>query len=121
MTMKRQTPPLRRTRRGERGIALVFVTFAIAALLVAVSGALVTGAANSRATTNYRAASDVHFVAESGISHAIQNINATGTVHFKNEIVDDWSNRFGTDAKTGPSANYTYTVAAVQNNVNPKG
>jgi hypothetical protein len=95
------------------------VTFAIAALLVAISGALVTGAANSRATSNYKGASQIHFVAESGISHAVQNINKTGTTHFKDQIVDDWPNRFGTDAKSmAPMSGFTYTVTVEQNNAN---
>ena len=66
--MRKPTHPIPSNRRAERGVAIVFVTFAIAALLVAISGALVTGAANSRATSNYKGASQIHFVAESGIS-----------------------------------------------------
>jgi hypothetical protein len=116
-TPRRSVPS---TRRSERGVALVFVTFAIAALLVAISGALVTGSANSRATANYKGASQIHFVAESGISHALQNINATGTTHFQNQIVADWPNRFGTDAKTIPGmSGFSYTVTVQQNAANP--
>jgi hypothetical protein len=109
-----------KNRRAERGVAMVFVTFAIAALLVAISGALVTGAANSRATSNYKGASQIHFVAESGVSHALQNINATGTTHFQNQIVNDWPNRFGTTAKAMPGmGGFTYTVTVQQNAANP--
>jgi hypothetical protein len=118
--MRKPTHPIPSNRRTERGVAIVFVTFAIAALLVAISGALVTGAANSRATSNYKGASQIHFVAESGISHAVQNINKTGTTHFKDQIVDDWPNRFGTDAKSmAPMSGFTYTVTVQQNDANP--
>src|SRR5262245_55796087 len=118
--MRKPTPPVSPNRRSQRGVALVFVTFAIAALLVAASGALVTGAANSRATSNYKGASQIHFVAESGISHAVQNINATGTTHFKDQIVDQWANRFGNDAKSmAPMSGFTYTVTVEQNAANP--
>jgi len=117
--MRKPTHPISSNRR-ERGVALVFVTFAIAALLVAISGALVTGAANSRATSNYKGASQIHFVAESGISHAVQNINATGTTDFQTQIANDWPNRFGTDAKSmAPMTDFHYTVTVEQNNANP--
>jgi hypothetical protein len=72
------------------------------------------------ATANYKGASQIHFVAESGISHAVQNINATGTTHFQNQIVNDWPNRFGTDAKSmGALPGFTYTVTVEPNGVNP--
>jgi len=118
--MRKPTPPIPPNRRTERGVAIVFVTFAIAALLVAISGALVTGAANSRATSNYKGASQIHFVAESGISHAVQNINSTGTTNFGTQIVADWPNRFGTNAKSmAPMTGFNYTVAVEANNANP--
>jgi hypothetical protein len=118
--MRKPTHPIPPNRRAERGVAIVFVTFAIAALLVAISGALVTGAANSRATANYKGASQIHFVAESGISHAVQNINSTGTTNFKDQIVDDWPNRFGTNAKSmAPMTGFTYTVTVEENAANP--
>jgi hypothetical protein len=101
----------RRARPAERGMALVFVTFALAALLVAIAGALVTNAANTNASRNYRGAEQVHFVAESGLSDALQNINATGVINYQNDIVNAWSTRYGTGAKTfAPLAGYSYTV-----------
>ena len=102
-----------RRGRGERGIGLVMATFMIATLLVAITGALMTGAANSRAATNYRSAAQAHFVAESGISHALQTINAIGAVNYQNEIVNNWSTMWGNGAKTFSSTSvpgYTYTV-----------
>lgn len=103
-----------RRRRGERGIGLVMATFVISALLVAITGALMTSAANSRAATNYRAATQAHFVAESGISHAMQTINAIGAVNYQNEIVNNWTTMWGTTAKSftsNPRYSYTYTVS----------
>ena len=116
--MKRHaTIPYRheRARRGrrERGIGLVMATFVISALLVAITGALMTSAANSRAATNYRAATQAHFVAESGISRAMQTINAIGAVNYNNEIVANWSTMWGTTAKSftsTPLYSYSYTV-----------
>ncbi len=99
----------RRTR--EQGIALVFAVFTIAALLVAITGALVTSSANSKAAWNYKAASQAHFVAESGISHAMQTINAIGCINYQNEIVNNWSTMFGTTSKSfSPLSGYSYTV-----------
>ena len=116
--MQTHTPTKRAGRRGERGIALVFTIFAIAALLVAVTGALVTGSANSKAAANYKGASQAHFVAESGLSRAIQNINATGVIDYQNEIVNHWGSRWcnGTDGvpcnamNFAPLTGYTYLV-----------
>jgi hypothetical protein len=98
-------------RMRERGIALVFAVFAIAALLVAITGALVTSSANTKAAWNYKAASQAHYVAESAISHALQTINAIGCVNYQNEIVNNWDTMFGTGAKTfTPLSGYSYTV-----------
>jgi hypothetical protein len=106
-------------RASQKGIALVFVTFAIAALLVAITGALVTGSANSQATSNYKGASQVHYAAESGLSEAIQRINQTGIVNFQNDVYDDWANRWGTTWHTAPLSGFQYTVTPVVNGTNP--
>src|SRR4029079_12355546 len=103
-SLTRQTRPGGRRAR-EKGIALVIAVFTIAALLVAITGALVTSSANSKAAWNYKAASQAHFVAESGISHALQTINAIGAVNYNNEIVQNWSTMFGTGAKTFTASN----------------
>ena len=109
-TVTRRNRPGRRAR--ERGIALIFAVFTSAALLVAITGALVAGSANSKAAWNYKAASQAHFVAESAISHALQTINAIGCVNYQNEIVNTWGTMFGSSAKTFTSLpGYTYTVA----------
>jgi len=98
-------------RKGERGVALVFATFAIAALLVAITAALVTGAANSKASWNYKGASQAHFVAESGLSDALQNINGTGVINYQTDIVNAWGTRFGTGPKTfAPLGGFSYQV-----------
>jgi hypothetical protein len=119
-TLTRRSRSTRRPR--ERGIALVFAVFTIAALLVAITGALVTSSANSKAAVNYRQASQAHFVAESGISHAMQTMNAIGVVNYNNEIVANWGTMFGNGTKTftalpgatavahGDNSTYVYTV-----------
>jgi hypothetical protein len=105
-------------RSSEQGVALVFVTFAIAALLVAITGALVTGSANSQATVNYRGASQAHYAAESGLSEAIQRINQTGIINFQNDVYDDWANRWGATWHTAPLSGFQYSVAPVLNGTN---
>src|SRR5690349_22619312 len=106
-------------RASERGIALVFVMFALAALLVAITGGLVSGSSNSQATTNYRGASQVHFAAEAGLSEAVQRINQTGIVNFQNDVIDDWSNRWGSTWHTAPLSGFAYSVTPVSNVPNP--
>ena len=111
--------PLRRDHRNnslphryrERGIALVFALFTIAAMLVAITGALITGASNSKAASNYKGAAQVHFVAEAGLSDALQNINATGVIHYTSDVVNGWSSRFGTNVRPfAPLSGYSYSV-----------
>src|SRR5258705_12406105 len=109
----------RHPRPSERGIALVFVTFAIAALLVAITGALVTGSSNSQAASNYKGAGQVHFAGESGLSEAVQRINATGIVDFKNDVIDDWSNRWGSTWHAAPLAGFSYKVQPLENLADP--
>jgi hypothetical protein len=103
-------------RAREKGIALVIAVFTIAALLVAITGALVTSSANSKAAWNYKGASQAHFVAESGISHAMQTMNSIGVVNYQNEIANNWSTMWGNGSKTfselsAPNnTTYKYTV-----------
>jgi len=115
-----KTPRHRHPRKAsQKGIALVFVTFAMAALLVAITGALVTGSANSQATSNYKGASQVHYAAESALSEAIQRINQTGIMDFQNDVIDDWSNRWGTPWHAAPLSGFQYTVTPVANGTDP--
>jgi hypothetical protein len=107
-------------RESQRGISLVFVTFAMAALLVAITGALVTGTSNSQATSNYKGAGQVHFTAEAGLSEAVQRINQTGIVNFQNDVIDDWPNRWGTTWHAAPLSGFNYTVTPVANGANPQ-
>jgi hypothetical protein len=75
-----------------------------------------TGASNSKAAWNYKGASQVHFVAESGLADAIQNINATGVIHYQNDIVTPWTSRWpnGYFPRTfSPLPGYSYTVTTV--------
>jgi len=106
-------------RSTERGIALVFVTFAMAALLVAITGALVTGTSNSQAATNYKGSSQAHFAAEAALSEAVQRINRTGIIDFQNDVIDDWSNRWGSTWHAAPLTGFSYTVTPVANVANP--
>ena len=122
MSMHRHTAK-RRPRPGERGVALVFATFAIAALLVAIAGALVTGSANSRASVNYTAASQAHFVAEAAISDALQRINQNGILNYQAEIVNNWGTIWPanyypkTFGANFPMNGYQYTVSTTAGTV----
>lgn len=118
--MRRRIRTHHDARRGERGVALPFTLFAIVALLVGSAGALLIGAGDIQATRNYRGAQQVHFVAESGLTHALQNINAVGVIDYENEVVDNWQNFMGTATVNFPGmAGYSYTVIPVANPANP--
>src|SRR6266705_232959 len=91
-------PPRRATRPADSGMAFVLALFAVAA-----TSALLVASSDIRATRNYREASQVHFVAESGIAHAMQVVNGPGVVNFQNDVVAQWAALFGTGARTfGP-------------------
>src|SRR2546422_368066 len=112
--MSRHTrPPRRAARPAESGIALVLALFALTTVLVVATSALLVGSADIRATRNYREASQVHFVAESGIAQAMQVANGPGVVNFQNDVATQWSTLFGAAPRTfGPVGGYTYTVSS---------
>jgi hypothetical protein len=111
---------MRRTRNDEAGVALVFAVFGVAALGLVVASALLVGSSDIRAGRNYRGAAQIHFVAESGISEAVQAINGIGVVNFQNEIANQWSTLFGTGTNGfGPFAGFTYSVSASASGTDP--
>jgi hypothetical protein len=114
-----RTPAVRRRRRAERGLAMAITLFALATLLMAAATASLIASADMHATRNYRAASQAHFVAESGISHVIQVVNGIGVVDFKNEIVDNWGTVFGTASRDFGVDGYRYSVAVFQDAADP--
>ena len=73
----------RRTRLRQRGIALAMTLFTLVLLALAVATSTLIASADIRATRNYRGASEVHFVAESALSEAVQRLNAVGVVDFQ--------------------------------------
>src|SRR5262249_32934900 len=99
---------------NQEGIALVMPLMAIATLLLVASSALMIGSSGNQATRNYRGASQAHFVAESGISHALQVIDGAGVIHFQNDVVNQWGTIFGNGNKNfAPLGGFTYTVTTV--------
>jgi len=117
---KQNRNPRGRARGRERGVALPFVLFALVALGVVSVGALMVGANDIQATRNYRGAQQIHFVAESGLTHALQDINAVGVINYKNEVVDNWQNFLGTAPRSFPGlTGYSYQVTPIQNPANP--
>ena len=106
-------PPRRATRPADSGMAFVLALFALTTIAMALTSALLVASSDIRATRNYREASQVHFVAESAIAHAMQVVNGPGVVNFQNDVVTPWGTLFGTGAQTfGPVGGYTYTVSS---------
>src|SRR5262245_14675119 len=100
--------PKRSSRRTESGLALVLSMFALTAIVLAVASATLIGQADIRATRNYREASQVHFVAESAIAHAMQIVNGPGVVNFQNDVVTQWTTLFGIAPRSfGGASGYT--------------
>src|SRR5882724_2378669 len=65
---------------------------------------------------------EVHFVAESALSEAVQRLNAVGVVDFQNDVVGRWPSTWG-PVKHGfaPLPGYTYTVTPVPSAADPAG
>ena len=108
-------------RRDQRGIALVIALFALTVFAVAAATGFLIGGSDIRATRNYRGATQVHFVAESGISHAVQVINGPGVVNYKADVVDNWANLWTPNQRTFTAlpGGFTYTVTTTQNAADP--
>ncbi len=114
-------PPNRRRCRRSGGFALVLVLFVLLTLALVTAGTLLGTSADLRATRNYRGAQQVHFVAESGISMALQKVNAVGVVNFQNDVVNQWAAVFGgTGAQPfAPLPGFSFTVVPVASAGNP--
>jgi hypothetical protein len=111
----------RRAGRREEGLALVLTLFAIATLLMVAAVGLNIGASTAQATRNYRGASRVHMVAESGISQALQIINGPGVIHMQNDVVTPWSGLYGTQNRPfAPHSGFTYYVSTYADAADPK-
>src|SRR2546428_8407209 len=107
-------PPRRATRPADSGMAFVLALFALTTIAVAATSALLVASADIRATRNYREASQVHFVPESAIAHAIQVVNGPRVVNFHNDVVTPWGTLFGTGARiSGSDEVYAYTLSPV--------
>src|SRR6185369_2350498 len=111
----------RRAGRREKGMALVLTLFAIATLLMVAAAGLNIGSSTVQATRNYRGASRVHMVAESGISEALQIINGPGVVHLANDVVTPWAGIYGTQNKPfAPHSGFSYYVSTYSTASDPK-
>lgn len=114
---RRLHPPAR--RRNEAGMALVFALFGLGALVLAGAAALLAGSGNLVATRNYRGAEQVHFAAESGLTRALQAVNAVGVVHFRNEVVDNWGSFLGAGTQNFALNGFRYSVVALADGTDP--
>ena len=111
-------------RENQRGIALVVALFTLAMLMLAATGGMLVTTSTVRATRNYRGSAQVRFVAESGISEALQVVNGPGLVSFQTNVVAPWTNIYGTaDRSFAPLSGFTYSVTpfATAGNVDNAG
>ncbi len=102
---------------------MVIALFTLIALAVTISASTLMGSANTRATRNYREASQIQFVAESAISHALQTVNTTtGVRNFQTDVVQAWPAMWGTAPRSfsGAQGAYSYSVTAVASAGNPQ-
>lgn len=114
----------RTARRTEHGISLVMALFAMTVLTLTASTGLLVGSADVRATRYHRSVGQVHFVAESAVSEALQRMNLTGVINFQTDVANKWAQVWGTGAKTFaplPGFRYSATVTPEPGNVAQAG
>src|SRR5438876_7297856 len=120
MTMRTQKQSGR--RHSQRGIAMAISLFALTAFILVVATSMLVGSADIRATRDYRRTAQVHFVAESGILHAIQVANQAvgiGVENFQNDVVNNWNTSWTPSTKTFTALpGFTYSVLALPNDAN---
>jgi hypothetical protein len=107
------------TRTRERGVALALALFAMAALLIGATGALYVGSDDIQASRNYRGAQESKYAAESGLTRALQAINAVGVINYESEVVNNWNNWLGASALDFALNGYTYQVTPISNAAAP--
>jgi len=109
----------------ERGMALAITLFGIALLSLVLAASLLVGSSDARATRSYRRTTQIHFVAESAILHAVQVANRSagiGVENFQNDVVNQWGTIWSPSTQTFSALpGFTYTVVALQNPANPSG
>jgi len=93
---------------------MAIALFTLMAFIVATATSTLMASADIVATREARGASQVHFVAESGIAEALQRVNGPGVVNFQNDVVGKWLTAWGSASHAfGPVSCFTYTVTAV--------
>src|SRR5713101_1303232 len=114
-------PAPRRPRPREAGITMAIALFTMMVFILLTATSTLIGSANTRATRNYREASQVHFVAESALAEGLQRVNAVGVVNFQNDVVGQWGATWGGDTPRGfaPGAGFTYSVTPVASATDP--
>jgi len=99
---------------------MAIALFTLMAFIVATATSTLMASADIVATREARGASQVHFVAESGIAEALQRVNGPGVVNFQNDVVGKWLTAWGSASHAfGPVSGFTYTVTAVAGATDP--
>ena len=99
---------------------MAIALFTLMAFIVATATSTLMASADIVATREARGASQVHFVAESGIAEALQRVNGPGVVNFQNDVVANWATAWGSGSHAfGPVSGFTYTVTAVVSATDP--
>ena len=99
---------------------MAIALFTLMAFIVATATSTLMASADIVATREARGASQVHFVAESGIAEALQRVNGPGVVNFQNDVVGQWAATWGAGTHAfGPVSGYTYTVTPVASAADP--
>lgn len=102
-------------RASQRGMALVlaFVSFTIAALLVAMAGALALRGTTDPAPPPIALAASQPSDAVGSAAGAARRVDASGVIDFRNDVVDDWSNRWGNTWRSAPQPSPASTAPRV--------
>ena len=104
----------------ERGIALVATLLLLLLLAVIGTASLTYSVLDLKSTAHFNTGNQALYAAESGVQHALSAINNRGVNDFNQDIVQRWSNVFGTAARTIPGyASFSYQVAVAADGTDP--
>jgi hypothetical protein len=108
-------PSDRKFLTDEAGFAMAGLLMVVLLLAAVGTFSVMHTALDTRSTAHYDTANRAFYAAESGVMHALSQINGPGVINFQSDVVDRWDQYLGADQVSMPSDNnsgYAVSVAA---------
>lgn len=116
------TPAPRRFPADQAGFAMAGLLMVVLLLAAVGMFSVAHTALDTRSTAHYDTANRAFFAAESGVLHALSEINGPGVIHFQSDVVNRWGLYMGDELLTMPNdAKSGYTVSVTADATDPRG